>query len=303
MTLTACWNATTRGIFLSWQRIITLCGRKKTICLQVLVKTFREPLIKVFREPWMATYSREDFRLASSERLISLGVCRHSLKLCRPLFLYLSKCCAFKKCKMIVPKSAIGLKPHAVASQLYLLPSTCITCHFKLWIVEDLTVSIAGKSLPVCGWDCVRWVVSPGLHWLPEFFSTPAKFSKIKCLWQMGVCRSSRLAEIIKIADNTADKTVCPENLFPLWAAEWFYLRREGDFYFFFGSRWFGWVFFYLQSSFQHYRHSFYITQRNADSLSLKSEIINAFKVSSLFPGPYGSCDCFTQMTAFSTQT
>lgn len=119
--------------FLSWQWIITLCSRKKTICLQVVGKTFREPLIKVFREPWMATYSREDFWLASSARLISLGVC---LKLCRPHFSYFSKCHAFKKCKMIVPKSAFHLKPHATIPQLYLLPSTCITCHFKLWIVE-----------------------------------------------------------------------------------------------------------------------------------------------------------------------
>lgn len=135
---------------------LSLCSRKKTICLQVLVKTFREPLIKVFRELWMAAYSREDFRLSSSERLISLGVCRHSLKLCTPHFSYLSKCCAFKKCKMIVPKSAIGLRPHAAIPQLCVLPSTFITCHFKLWIVEDLTMSISGKVLHVCSWDCIE---------------------------------------------------------------------------------------------------------------------------------------------------
>lgn len=135
---------------------LSLCSRKKTICLQVLVKTFREPFIKVLRELWMAAYSREDFRLASSERLISLGVGRHSLKLCIPHFSYPSKCCAFKKCKMIVSKSAIGLKPHATIPQLCVLPSTCIMCHFKLWIVEDLTMSISGKSLRVCSWDCIE---------------------------------------------------------------------------------------------------------------------------------------------------
>lgn len=38
----------------------------------------------------------------------------------------------------------------------------------------------------------------------------------------------------------------------------------------------------------------FTLLKRHADSLSLKSEIINAFKVSSLFPGPHGSFECFT---------
>lgn len=135
---------------------LSLCSRKKTVCLQVLVKTFREPLIKVFRELWMAAYSREDFWLASSERLISLGVCRHSLKLWTPQFSYPSKCCAFKKCKVIVPKSAIGLKLHATIFQLCVLPSTCILCYFRLSVVEDLTMSISGKSLPVCSWDCIQ---------------------------------------------------------------------------------------------------------------------------------------------------
>lgn len=189
MTLTACWNATTRGIFLSWQWIITLCSRKKTICLQVLVKTFRKPLIKVFRELWMAAYSSEDFWLASSERLISLGVCRRSLKLCTPHFSCPSKCCAFKKCKMMVPKSAIGLRPHATIPQLCVLPSACITCHFKLWIVEDLTMSISGKSMSPCVQLGLRWVVSPDLHWLPEVFPTPTTFSKIKRSWQVGRCQ------------------------------------------------------------------------------------------------------------------
>lgn len=171
--------------FLSQQWIITLRSRKKTICLQVLVKTFREPLIKVFREQWTATYSREDFWLASSETLISLGVCRHSLKLCRPHFSYLSKCCTFKKCKMIVPKSAIGLKAHATIPQLYLLPSTCITCHLKLWIVEDLTMSIAGKSLSVCAVGTVLVELFPLVFTGSlRFFATLTKFSKIKCLWQ-----------------------------------------------------------------------------------------------------------------------
>lgn len=135
---------------------LSLCSRKKTVCLQVLVKTFREPLIKVFRELWMAAYSREDSWVASSERLISLGVCRHSLKLCTPQFSYPSQCCAFKKCKVTVPKSAIGLKLHAAIPQLSVLPSTSITCYFRLWIVEDLTMSISGKSLPVCSWDCTH---------------------------------------------------------------------------------------------------------------------------------------------------
>lgn len=47
----------------------------------------------------------------------------------------------------------------------------------------------------------------------------------------------------------------------------------------------------------------FTLLKRDADSLSLKSEIINAFKVNRLFLGPRGSFDCFMQMTAFSTQT
>lgn len=145
---------------------LSLCSRKKTICLQVLVKTFREPLIKVFRELWMAAYSREDFQLASSERLISLGVCRHSLKLCTSHFSYPSKSCAFKKCEMIVPKSAIGLKPHVTISQLCVLPSTCLTCYFKLGIVEDLTMSIsASLSLSAVGTalSCFTW--SPLAPW------------------------------------------------------------------------------------------------------------------------------------------
>lgn len=163
------------------------------ISLQVQAKTIRELLIKVFGEPWMATYSREDFQLSSCERLVSLGVCRHSLKLCRPHLSHLSKHYAFKKCKVIVPSSAIGLKPHAAIPQVCLLSSTCITCRFKLWIVEDLTVSVSGKSLSICGWDCVSRVVSPGLHWPPKVFSLPTKFSKIKYSWQVGGHQSSRL--------------------------------------------------------------------------------------------------------------
>lgn len=152
MSLTAYWNAATHGIFLSWQWIIVLCSSKKTICLQVVVKAFREPLIKVIRELWMAAYSREDFHLASSEGLISLRVCRHCLKLCRPRFLYLSKCSAVWKCEMVALKPAFGLRAHAVILQLYLLPSTCTTCCFEAG-------SCGGNSFPSCaGWTVlVQW--------------------------------------------------------------------------------------------------------------------------------------------------
>lgn len=145
---------------------LSLCSRKKTVCLQVLRKTFREPLIKVLRELWMAAYSREDFGLASSERLISLGVGRHSLMLCTPHFSYTSKCCAFKKCKMIVLKSGIGLKPHATIPQLCVLPSTSlhVISNCELWRTWQWA-SLASLSLFGVGTalSCFTW--SPLAPW------------------------------------------------------------------------------------------------------------------------------------------
>lgn len=170
---------------------------------------------------------------------------------------------------MVALKSAFGFRAHAVILQLYLLPSTCTTCSFKLWAVE------ATLSLSVQVGLC--WFSSPGRCWISEAFSTPEKFSKIKCLWQVRIHRSSRLALTTKIENNVAEETIHPENAFHLWQEEG---GRRRDFFFPSVDDLISFV--YLQGTFWHCGCLLYVpkkgrrwlvpeTGRNQCSWSLKS--------------------------------